>query len=250
MQSGTFFSKAYVADGLIDYEGMKQDHLFREYIRNLDSAEPDRLKTDAERLALMSNAYKRFCDQRSDNAQDQCSVMDYSKNEKGFFDVREHILAGKTLSLNELEHQLIRPTFKEPRVHVALVCAALSCPAIRPEAYVGDRLDQQLQDQSVLFANNPATSDSTRIPIKLDLSPILDWYGEDWGERYPDGGYLAWLAELAEDADLKAHVQSAIAGEIQRHFVPYDWNLNSQRKPGTKSGHSSGEFGSGSIQTE
>jgi len=71
-----------------------------------------------------------------------------------FFGVVEHIYAGNTISLNHLEHEIIRPTFGEPRIHVALVCAARSCPSIRGEAYVASRVRDQLQDQSVQFASN------------------------------------------------------------------------------------------------
>ena len=143
-----YLLKTYVADGLIDYDGMKRDHLFREYVRELGSAKPELLSTDSERLALMCNAYNAFVVNGVITHKIRKSVMDYNKNDVGFFDVKEHIFAGDTLSLNELEHQMIRPTFKEPRIHVALVCAAQSCPAIRAEAYVGARLDQQLDDQS------------------------------------------------------------------------------------------------------
>ena len=245
-----YLLKAYVADGLIDYDGMKRDYLFREYLKELGAAKPEALKSDAERLALMCNAYNAFVVNGVITHKITKSVMDYKKGEVGFFDVKEHIYAGNTVSLNQLEHEMIRPVFKEPRVHVALVCAARSCPAIRPEAYFGNRIDQQLEDQSKLFANNPVYVRFNSETRQLDLSPILNWYGQDWDELYPQGGYLQWIAKLVEKTELKSKVESAISGEIEKNFVKYDWSLNSQREPGASSGHSSGEFGSGSIQTE
>ena len=245
-----YLLKAYVSEGLIDYDGMKRDHLFREYLRELGAAKPEKLSNDAERLALMCNAYNAFVINGVITHKISKSVLDYKKDETGFFDVKEHILAGETLSLNELEHQRIRPTFKDPRVHVALVCAARSCPAIRAEAYVGDRIDEQLEDQSKLFANNPTYVHFDAENQQLNLSPILDWYGEDWNQRYPNGGYLQWIANLVDRAETKAAVESTIAGDVKKNFVKYDWSLNSLKEPGSGGGHSSGEFGSGSIQTE
>ena len=245
-----YLLKAYVANGLIDYDGMKRDHLFREYLRELGAAKPEALESDSDRLALMCNAYNAFVINGVISHKISNSVMDYSRDGVGFFDVREHILAGNTMSLNELEHQTIRPKFQEPRIHVALVCAARSCPAIRAEAFVGSRIDQQLEDQSKLFANNPKYVNFNAESNELELSPILDWYGEDWDAKYPVGGYLQWIAGLADEKELVSQLNSAIAGEINRKFVKYDWSLNSQREPGSSAGHSSGEFGSGSIQTE
>ena len=101
-----------------------------------------------------------------------------------------------------------------------------------------------------LFANNPKYVSFNSETGQLDLSPILNWYGEDWDERYPHGGYLRWIADLAGNDELKSQLESTIAGNVERNFVKYDWSLNSQKEPGSTAGHSSGEFGSGSIQTE
>ena len=250
-----YLLKAYVSNGLVDYDGMKRDHLFREYLRELGAANPDALESDADRLALMCNAYNAFVINGVISHKISGSVTDFQpevpdESYKGiwFFDVKEHIFAGKTISLNHLEHETIRPTFKEPRVHVALVCAARSCPSIRAEAFVGERIDQQLEDQSKQFANNSKYVNYNAETSKIDLSSILDWYGSDWDAKYPSGSYLSWIAGLTDNDELKTKLVAAISGEVEKNFLKYDWSLNSQGKP--SSGHSSGEFGSGSIQTE
>ena len=147
---------------------------------------------------------------------------------------------------------MIRPTFKEPRIHVALVCAARSCPAIRAEAYTGDRVIEQLQDQSKQFANNETYVRFDEGKNELEVSPILNWYGDDWNERYPDGGWQRWLTQLVDSAELKTNIEKAIRGEgVGISFATYDWALNSQSKPGESvGGGNAGGFGSGSIPEE
>ena len=180
------------------------------------------------------------------------SVDGFNVNGVPFFDLSEHIFANKTMSLNNIEHDTIRPTFKEPRIHVALVCAARSCPAIRGEAYVGSRVRGQLEDQSLQFANNSTYVTFDGASNELKLSPILSWYGSDWNEKYPNGSYLAWLNELTLDPVIKEATTKASQGSVAVKFLKYDWALNSQAEPGkAKSGpKKSGGFGSGSSPDE
>ena len=246
-----YLLKNYVENGLVDYKGIKKENLFDVYLRELGSADPERLPSDEHRLALMCNAYNAFVINGVITHKYPAKVTEFSSGGKGFFDIKEHIFAGRTLSLNELEHEIIRPTFKEPRVHVALVCAARSCPAIRPEAYTGEQLEKQLQDQAELFANNETYVRWVADENRIELSPILKWYGEDWDEKFPNGGAIQWLTDLVDSEELKAKLQSAISGEIKTTYAVYDWTLNSQQDPGQSSGggKTSG-FGSGSIPDE
>ena len=247
-----YLLKSYVTNGLVDYTAMKKDYLFREYLRQLGSCTPDSLQTEDEKLALACNAYNAFVINGVISHKIHDTVDGFTVDGVGFFDIKEHIYAGKTISLNDLEHGMIRPTFKEPRIHVALVCAARSCPSIRAEAYTADRVRDQLQDQSAQFANNPKYVMFDSSANELKLSKILSWYGDDWNERYPEGGYLAWINKLTDDPAVKDATQKAIDGEVKVAFFDYDWALNSQADPGApvaKKKHSGG-FGSGSSPDE
>jgi len=244
-----YLLKSYVADGLVDYDGLRRDYLFRTYLRQLSDAEPDKLTTAADKLALLCNAYNAFVMDGVITHKITDSVMNYKRGDKGFFDIEEHIFCGETMSLNHLEHELIRKRFKEPRVHLALVCAARSCPSIRPEAYVGKKLEVQLEDQSIQFANNRkyVTADGAD---HLRLSPILEWYGDDWNAV---GGYLPWLAQRVKDAPLKTMVERATRGEVPVTFFEYDWSLNAQApSSGTAASQAPSDagFGSGSVPNE
>jgi hypothetical protein len=238
----------YVTDGLIDYRGLRRDHHFKSYIAQLAGANPDVLDRDA-RLAFYCNAYNAFVIDGVIRHKIDTSVLDYKNDEGvGFFDAKEHILAARTLDLNTLEHKIIRPKFDEPRIHMALVCAAKSCPRIRAEAYFGDRIDKQLEDQATLFVNAREyvrfePSDNT-----LVLSPILDWYGDDFGGR---AGYLEFLRSRCEDPALRESIQRVAEGEGRVAFSEYDWSLNAQDKAaGEGAGGHSPSLGSGTVHND
>ena len=248
----------YVANGLVDYDGMKKDYLFHEYVRQLGTCNPQLLDTDDERLALACNAYNAFVingviSHKVDNSvmlvaeDDDSDDEDSDKKKPGFFDFEEHVFAGQTISLDHLEKQLILPTFKEPRVHVALVCGAKGCPSIRPQAYLGQCVRDQLQDQSALFVNDPKHVTYDPATKELKLNSILNWYGSDFNERYPNGGYLTWISELAKDPKLKEAAIKAINKEVSVSFLDYDWALNTQAR---SKGGKVGGFGSGSSPDE
>jgi hypothetical protein len=246
-----YLLKSYVSNGLVDYDGMKKDYLFREYLRELGSANPDALPTSDAKLALACNAYNAFVINGVISHKITDTVDGYTVDGAGFFDIKEHIYAGQTISLNDLEHQMIRPVFNDPRIHVALVCAARSCPAIRAEAFTAELVQQQLQDQSVQFANSQKYVQFQPAANEIFLSRILSWYGDDWTERFPNGGYLKWINGLVSDEALKAATQRAIDGDVAVKFFEYDWALNSQSEPGKHTASKkSGGFGSGSIPDE
>ncbi|MEX1026781.1 MAG: DUF547 domain-containing protein [Candidatus Paceibacterota bacterium] len=242
--------KTHVASGLVDYDGLARDHLFRVYLRQLSEAEPENLTTSADELALLCNAYNAYVMHGVIMHGIRDSVMSFQHDGKEFFDVEEHIFCGQTMSLNHIEHELIRKRFKEPRVHVALVCAAKSCPAIRAEAFVGKRLAVQLEDQSVQFANSVKYVEFDSADNTLRLSPLLNWYGGDWDHS---GGYLPWLAERVKDPALKEAIEQAASEQVQVAFFDYDWALNSQAPADTTAvaaPKKQAEFGSGSVPNE
>lgn len=245
-----YLLKTYVENGLVDYGGLSRDYLFRTYIRQLSEADPKQLATSDDELALLCNAYNAYVINGVITHKIQNSVMDYNRDGKDLFDIDEHIFCGRTMSLNHIEHELIRKRFREPRVHVALVCAAKSCPSIRPEAYVGKRLAVQLEDQSVQFANDPKYVAYDASGKTLRLSPILNWYGDDWEQM---GGYLPWLSERVKDPALKQVIAQAARGEVQVAFFDYDWSLNSQATSeaiAASARNKSTDFGSGSIPNQ
>jgi hypothetical protein len=134
---------------------------------------------------------------------------------------KERVPFGRELlSLDDVEHKKIRERFKDARIHFAVNCAARSCPPIRPEAFTGDRVDAQLDDQARKFlAGIRVTRDGDELTIHT--TKIMDWYGEDFDKWA--GGRAAFIRKY-----LPAGKQRLFAGakDIDIEYDDYDWALN------------------------
>ena len=215
--------------------------------RNVLNYTPKEVAEKVKELDLQIEALKRRPESDPSQIEELVKKADKLRSDSQFFRLKEHVFANQTISLDQLEQEMIRPVFNEPRIHVALVCAAKSCPAIRAEAYIGERIEKQLQDQSVQFANNRTYVDYDPAMPQLNLSPILSWYSSDWSSQ---GGYLAWLKTLVEDDELREKLAMAESGELKVSFNQYDWTLNSQEGGSSAAGAAGGGFGSGSVPNE
>ena len=134
---------------------------------------------------------------------------------------------GETRSLDDIEHGLLRgaPGFNEPRIHFVVNCASIGCPALRPEAYTAERWDAQLDDQTRRFLRDRTRNRVTgRDPLRLGVSAIFDWYGDDFDTAGGVRGFLArYAAELGLDA---AEADALRRGDADVEFIDYDWALN------------------------
>lgn len=208
---------------------------------------PKDVAAEIHELDLKIEALKRGPESNPSAIETLMKKADKLRADSQFFRLKEHLFANETISLDQLEQEMIRPVFNEPRIHVALVCAAKSCPSIRAEAYVAERIEAQLQDQAKQFANNRTYVDFDTTTGKVKLSPILSWYSVDWEAQ---GGYLNWLQTLVEDPNLKSQLAEAVAGTVQVKFNTYDWALNSQAGGRGAAAAGGGGFGSGSVPNE
>ena len=140
-------------------------------------------------------------------------------------------LFGDTVSLDDIEHGMIREPgrFDEPRIHFAVNCASIGCPALRREAYVAARLEPQLEQQTVRFL-----ADRSRNRFRdgeLEVSSLFDWYGDDFTRGWRGADSLGeFLALYSEALGLTAAQRQALAaGSLRIDFLDYDWRLNAYR---------------------
>lgn len=136
-------------------------------------------------------------------------------------------LLGERRSLDSIEHQLLRGArdYRDPRIHFAVNCASIGCPALRPEAYVGSRLDAQLQDQTSRFLRDRSRNQLAADGESLQVSRIFDWYAEDFQAH--TGGVSTFLADHADALGLDAAQSRQLrAGKLPIGFTDYDWSLN------------------------
>jgi hypothetical protein len=142
-------------------------------------------------------------------------------------------LLGSSVSLDDIEHQMLRKRgrYDDPRVHFAVNCASIGCPMLREEAFVGERLNMQLAQQTQRFLSDRTRNRWNTQRGRLELSELFDWYGEDFrlGHRGIESlaGFAAEHADLL--ADSSADRQRIRGGKTEITFLDYDWALNDAR---------------------
>lgn len=207
-------------NGNVSYTRLKQksERLLDRYIDSLAKAPLDKLGRD-EKLALLINAYNAFTLKLILEHWPVSSIRDIPESKR--WKHERWIVGENTLSLDQIEHELIRPNFIEPRIHFAVNCAAISCPPLRNEAYVASKLDRQLEDQSVYVHQRPQwfVFDSQN-PEKVSLTQLYRWYHGDFEQAA--GSLLNYAAQWSED--LKRTLSSGERPEIE--WLEYDWSIN------------------------
>ena len=220
--------KAHVVDGMVDYDAFSRAPGLPRYLDQLARAQPDTL-SEKEQLAYWINAYNAYTIRLVNAHGERKSIRNIDKTLgviKAMGPWKEEIVraGGETMSLDHVEHEIIRKRFREPRIHFALVCAARSCPPLRREAYTGERLEAQLDDQARIFiAQSP---DQNRVDVEratVHLSPIFTWFKDDFG---PDLG--RFLARYVSHGPERRLLES---GKFKVVETPYDWSLNSREEP-------------------
>ncbi len=212
--------KKYVDDdGWVDYEGLEDDEAeLDNYLSTVAAAPFDEMGRD-EKLALLINGYnastlKLILDHMPIN-----SIMDIPESKR--WDAVRCNIGGCELSLNQIEHEQIRPKFAEPRVHFALVCAAVGCPPLRNEAYVANRIDEQLQAQTEYVHQHKTWFKFDPSSNQLSLTKLYNWYGGDFEQVA--GSVSQFAANYS--TKLKLAVENGTAP--QPDWLNYDWKLNS-----------------------
>jgi hypothetical protein len=215
-----------VADGVrVDYRGVAADPAWPRLLESLAAADPAQLTGRAERLALWINAYNALAIDLVARDPDVASIRDLGSWLRPVWDREAGRVGGKPRSLGEIEHQILRP-LGEPRIHAAIVCASISCPPLRREPYEAARLDAQLDDQMRRWLASP--QNGLRIDAaarSVALSPLFDWFEEDFAAA---GGALAFAARYAPEA---ARAWLAAHPDARVRWLAYDWSLNSLAPP-------------------
>ncbi len=206
-------------NGWVDYEGLKTEAATLDsYIETVANAPFDELGRN-EKLALLINAYNAFTLRLILDYRPLESIQDIPGNKR--WDDERWNVGGNTWSLNQIEHQEIRPKFQEPRIHFALVCAAVGCPPLRSEAYVADKLDKQLEDQTIYAHTHDRWFRYEPGAGKVGLTSLYKWYGGDFEQVA--GSVLDYAARYSPE--LHEYLKAGNKPSID--WLHYDWSLNS-----------------------
>ena len=212
-------------DGRVDYDAFARSGEFRSYLEELGRASLEG-RDESERLAFWINVYNAWTIEQVNRHGERESIRNIRKTLgllplKGPWSERMVRAAGRELTLDEVEHEIVRKEFREPRIHFALVCAALSCPPLRREAYLGARLDAQLEEQARVFVRS---TDKNRVDAAsgtVFVSPIFVWYRADFGGS--DAALGRYLARYWPDGPEQDLLRS---GKLRVRETAYDWSLN------------------------
>ncbi|MCB9475550.1 MAG: DUF547 domain-containing protein [Deltaproteobacteria bacterium] len=215
--------------GLVDYAGLAADRDGLDgWINEAKSLDADGYRDPSnarvEKLAFWINFYNaatlqlivEFYDDDLTSIQDLEDVGGAPPWDYFLFQV-----GGEKLTLNEIEHEIIRPIFAEPRIHFAVNCASISCPRLRTEPYQGDILDDQLEAAAVEFADSDDHVRFDEMSGTVAVNPVVDWYRDDFGGI--SGVYDFIGARLNDEAKIEAW-NALTPNDLT--FFSYDWSLN------------------------
>lgn len=215
-----------------DYKklGENRDELDR-YLMTLVHVTPEEFKgwTREQQYAFWINAYNAFTVQIVLQNYPLKSIKDIGGEGSGkVWDDRFIRLGalfpdagGEKISLNDIEHKLLRPKFKDARVHAAINCASIGCPPLRAEAFTADGLDDQLDAQVRTWLADSRRTHYDAKTRTVEASELFNWFGEDFVRDA--GSVEAWIARYAPSSEAAWMKQS---GKIERQAIPYDWTLN------------------------
>jgi hypothetical protein len=206
--------KTHVKNGVVDYPGFQDDPAFRPYLDAL--AKPAVHANNGERLAYYINAYNALAIEGILEGLSPSSLLGQLR----YFKLKDWPLDGQVISLYDLEHKVIRP-LREPRIHFAIVCASVSCPRLRSQAYSAAALERQLDEQARQFINDPSRNRFDGAMRTAYLSKIFEWFDEDF--KAASGSTQKYLAQYVADPGI---ARDLATDGYKVESIPYDWNLN------------------------
>ena len=209
--------QSYVQDGIVNYPAIQVDQRFAVYLSLLDRVNPSGLDTEPDRLAFWINAYNACAIQGILDGYSPKPYIGWYR----FFKTRTYGIGGARINLSDLEHEILRKEFHEPRIHFAIVCASSSCPKLPSWAYNAAQLDQQLTESARAFINDPTRNRFDRRQRIAYLSKIFDWFENDFATSA--GSVLQFVSYYVHDVDV-AH--ELTQGDYRIAYLEYDWSLN------------------------
>lgn len=219
----------------VDYQGFADDKVYlEEYLKTLENVSQSEFDgwPKNDQLAFLINAYNAWTVELIlTKWPDLKSIKDLGRFFSSPWSKAFAPLLGEVRSLDDIEHKLIRGSdrYNDPRIHFAVNCASIGCPALANQAFQGDNLENLLESQTELFL-----ADSSRNRLsgkKLELSSIFKWYREDFEKGWKGYNSLeAFISHYASSMSLPENVKAALDNKkVDINFLDYDWALN--KKP-------------------
>jgi hypothetical protein len=251
--------KDHVDDaGMVDYKKLKAaPQKLNAFVAAMSKVQPNSYDgwNKKEQIVLWLNAYNALTLKAIvDNYPIKSSFFRsriYPKNSirqiPGVWSKIKFNVMGRDLTLGHIEHEILRKKFNEPRIHMAMVCAAMGCPPLLNKPYTAQKLNEQLDERTRRFLANPAKFKIDRNAGVVYLSPIFKWFKGDFVNKYaPDKNISNHGKEVSTVLNFIAgHLEKPdreyfLASNFKIKYLKYDWSLNEQQIKGKKSKESKG----------
>ena len=208
----------YVQNGKVDYQGIQtEENRLDAYLKLLEQTDSDKLSRN-ERFAFYINAYNAYTIKLVLSAYPGItSIKDLGSLFQSPWRKKICRIDGEVVSLDHIEHDILRPVFQDPRVHFAVNCASKGCPPLSSEPYTGQKLDQQLDHAAQSFINDPQKNYLQE--KTLYVSSVFKWFSEDF-----NNDVIGFIRRYAF-GKLKTELTTK-AGNIKVEYLEYDWLLN------------------------
>ena len=241
----------YVKDARVDYRGFIDSRAeFETFLKTLGDINENDFETwtEEQKLAFWINTYNAFTikaiiDHYPIKRSFSLVGIFYAPSNsilqiKGVWTKLQFRALGRLVTLDEIEHKILRKKFDEPRIHMAIVCASISCPDLSNEAYVAEKIEEQLAQAATNFVNNPEkgvfVNESDR---RVKVSKIFKWFGEDFIPSYgseklfnnyslKENAVLNFTADYLKSEKTKEYLMS---NKLKIGYLKYDWHLNEQQ---------------------
>lgn len=203
----------------VNYKNLKSNEKFKKLVSRLNLVHEDSLKTRDEELTFWINTYNILAAKMVADHFPIKSIKDAGSFFSPVWNKPAGHVAGKERTLNEIEHEILRK-MDEPRIHVAIVCASVSCPDLRLEAFKADSLNEQLNDQMKMFLQS--SEKGMRIDKnnnRVYLSSIFKWFEDDFESR---GGVLKFISNYVSPETAKELSDF----RIDVSYLDYNWSVN------------------------
>ncbi|MEQ8302131.1 MAG: DUF547 domain-containing protein [Cyclobacteriaceae bacterium] len=206
------------SQGNVDYLGFQEkEGELKGYLQLLSQNPPEASLSREHKLAYWINAYNALTVKVIADNYPLKSIKDLNSTisipgVSTIWDKKIFRAGERELSLNDIEHGILRKEFDEPRIHFAINCASYSCPELRREAYTGRLIEKQLQEQASLFINDPKRNILSKDMLRVSM--IFQWFVKDFTK---EGTLVDFIKQYATiEIDDRARVK----------FITYDWSLN------------------------
>ena len=217
--------QSYVDEkGLVDYNSIAKDKGFSEYMQSLQTAKVEEFSRDGQ-LAFWINAYNAITIDKVIKVKPKKSVRETFIpgvwTGTKFFTSQEHIVAGKRLSQDDIEHEILRKQFQDPRIHFAIICASLGCPPLPRIAYTEGNVQTRLEEETQSYLNSTRGTRIDRSTNTLYVSKLFDWFPQDFIQK--SGSTVAFMRPYLDE-----EVLNFLDGKPKISYLKYDWALNAQ----------------------